>query len=83
MTSSTANSSGVGPFDTMFQTGAAAVSGILFLVALAFGWTGYQGMNLLSIEMNILKGAVGMLLIGFFATIALVMAFYMEPGFDH
>ena len=85
MTSSTAssNSSGVGPFDSMFQTGAAAVSAILFLLAIALGVMGYQGMSLLSTQLNVLTGAVGLMLAAFFGLIALVVAFYMEPGFDH
>ena len=83
MTSSTANSSGVGPFDSMFQTGAAVVSAVLFLVAVALGWAGFQGMTLGGTEMNVVNGAAGLMLTAFFGVIALVVAFYMEPGFDH
>ncbi|MDQ2051952.1 hypothetical protein RBH26_15850 [Natronolimnohabitans sp. A-GB9] len=85
MTSSTANSSGVGPFDTRFQTGAGVLSAVLFLVAIFIGWTGYQDGELLVVgtEMNIVTGIAGLMIVGFFAVVSLVAALYMEPGFDH
>ncbi|WP_339103603.1 hypothetical protein [Haloterrigena salinisoli] len=85
MTSSTANSSGVGPFDGGFQIGAAIVSAVLFLVAIVFAWTGFQGMQLFVVgtEMNIVTGAVGFMLTMFFAIGALIVALFMDSGFDH
>ncbi|SEH14206.1 hypothetical protein SAMN04487967_1494 [Natronorubrum sediminis] len=83
VTSSTANSSGVGPFDTRFQTGAAVLSGVFFLVALAIGWLGYDGAELLGTELNVVSGAAGLMVLSFFGVISLVVATYMEPGFDH
>ncbi|QRV15153.1 hypothetical protein [Haloterrigena salifodinae] len=85
MTSSTANSSGIGPFDGLFQTGAAIVSVLLFLVAVVFAWTGFQRMTLFVVgtEMNIVTGAVGFMLTMFFAIGALIVALFMDSGFDH
>lgn len=85
MTSSTATSSGVGPFDSLFQTGAAAVSAICFLAAALIGWTGYQKSTLMFVgtELNAVSGAAGLMLAGFIGIVALVAALYMEPGFDH
>ncbi|WP_440763710.1 hypothetical protein [Natronorubrum sp. DTA7] len=84
-TESTGESGGIGPFNTTFQIGAAVVSGVLFLLALAFGWAGYEGTNLLAVgpELNIISGAAGLMLVAFFGVVALVMAVYMEPGLDH
>ncbi|ADB60773.1 hypothetical protein Htur_1888 [Haloterrigena turkmenica DSM 5511] len=85
MTSSTANSSGVGPFDGGFQVGAAVVSAVLFLVAIVFAWTGFQGMQLFVVgtQMDIITGAVGFMLTMFFAIGALIVALFMDSGFDH
>ncbi|ELY42621.1 hypothetical protein [Natronorubrum sulfidifaciens] len=83
MTNSTATSSGVGPFETRFQTGAAVLSALSFLAAVAVGWMGYQEATLLGTELNIISGSAGLMLAGFLGTVALVVAFYMEPGFDH
>ncbi|WP_049889548.1 hypothetical protein [Natronolimnohabitans innermongolicus] len=83
MTNSTANSSGVGPFETRFQTGAAAVAALSALVALVFFWTGYQNVELVGTEMTLLSGSAGGMFAALVATVALVMALYMEPGFDH
>ncbi|ELY41134.1 hypothetical protein [Natronorubrum tibetense] len=84
-TESTGESGGIGPFNTRFQIGAAVVSGVLFLLALAFGWAGYEETSLLAVgpELNIISGAAGLMLVGFFGVVALVMAVYMEPGLDH
>lgn len=81
---SAADSSGVGPFNSRFQIGAAVVSGLSFLFALVFAWTGYQEMALLAVgpELNIVAGMAGLMLAGFVGVVALVAAFYMEPGFD-
>ena len=82
MTNPTATSGGVGPFETPFQTGAAAVSAISFLLGLLFIWTGYQESELLVVgtELNIINGAAGFMLLGFLGVVALVAAFYMELG---
>jgi len=78
------DSSGVGPFDTRFQTGAAVVSGISILLGLLFFWFGYDESSLLGVgpELNIISGVVGFMLFAFFGIVALVMAVYMEPGLD-
>ena len=83
MTNSTATSSGVGPFESRFQTGAAALSVCSFLTAVVIGWMGYQESTFVGAELNILSGSAGLLLAGFLGIVALVAAFYMEPGFDH
>ncbi|QSW98898.1 hypothetical protein [Haloterrigena alkaliphila] len=85
MTNSTASSSGVGPFDSLFQTGAAVVSAILFLAAIFVGWTGYSGgfIPVTGTELSVVSGAVGLMLLSFFGLVALVAAFFMESGFDH
>ncbi|WP_440770622.1 hypothetical protein [Natronorubrum sp. DTA28] len=84
-TESTGESGGIGPFNTTFQIGCAVVSGVLFLLALAFGWAGYEETSLLAVgpELNIISGAAGLMLVAFFGVVALVMAVYMEPGLDH
>ncbi|WP_436345502.1 hypothetical protein [Natronorubrum sp. FCH18a] len=84
-TDSTGDSSGIGPFETRFQIGAAVVSAIGFLVAVLFGWTGYQGSTLpvAGTELSIVSGAVGFMLLSFFSVVALVAAIYMDPGLDH
>ena len=85
VTESTGESDGIGPFHTRFQIGAAVASGVLFLLALAFGWAGYEETDLLLVgpELNIISGVAGLMLIAFFGLVALVMAVYMEPGLDH
>ncbi|QFU83709.1 hypothetical protein [Natronorubrum aibiense] len=83
MTSSTANSSGVGPFETPFQTGAAVLSVVSFLIAVYIGWMGFQESTLAGTELNVVSGAAGLMLAGFVGTVALVVAFFMEPGFDN
>ncbi|SIR89668.1 hypothetical protein [Natronorubrum thiooxidans] len=85
MTNSTANSNGIGPFESRFQTGAAVLSAVCFLVAIFLGWTGYQESTLILVgtELNIVSGMAGLMLAGFFGVVALIAAFYMEPGFDH
>ncbi|WP_137289065.1 hypothetical protein [Natronorubrum halophilum] len=81
---STSNAGGVGPFNTRFQIGAAVVSGISFLVAVVFGWTGYQGGALFAVgpELSIVSGAAGLMMFAFLGVISLVAATYMKPGFD-
>lgn len=76
---------GVGPFDTRFQLGAGIVSGLSFLLAVVFGFTGYQGGSLLGVgpELNLIDGTAGLMLLAFLGVVALVAAIYMEPGFDH
>ena len=85
MTSSTANTTGVGPFDSLFQTGAAALAAVCVLVAIVLAWTGYQESELFLVgtELNVVSGAVGFMLAGFVGLVALVVAIYMEPGLDH
>ena len=84
VSSSAAESSGVGPFNSRFQIGSAIVSGLSFLFVLVFAWMGYQEMALLAVgpELNIVSGMAGLMLAGFVGVVALVAAFYMEPGFD-
>lgn len=85
VTNSAANSSGVGPFNTRFQIGAAVVSVLSYLIAILIGWTGYQSSELLIVgtELNVVSGAAGLMFAAFVGTVALVAAFYMEPGLDH
>ncbi|MXV61653.1 hypothetical protein GS429_06160 [Natronorubrum sp. JWXQ-INN-674] len=82
---STADASGVGRLETRFQIGAAVVAGISALLALVFGWFGYQGADLLGFgpELNIVSGMAGLMFLAFAAVVAAVAALYMEPGFDH
>ncbi|WP_121741432.1 hypothetical protein [Natronorubrum halophilum] len=81
---STSNAGGIGPFNTRFQIGAAVVSALSFLVAVMFGWTGYQGSALFTVgpELSIVSGAAGLMMFAFLGVILLVAATYMKPGFD-
>lgn len=83
VTSST-TTGGVGPFETPFQIGAAALSAILVVVAVVLGWTGYQGGELVLVgtELNMIGAVAGVMIAGVFAAISLVAALYMESGFD-
>ncbi|NGM68994.1 hypothetical protein G6M89_08205 [Natronolimnobius sp. AArcel1] len=84
MTNATAESSESGLFDSTFSIGAFAVAGVFLLVGLFLAWTGYQDNQLLVVgtEMNIVSGMAGLMATWFAGIIALVIAIYMEPGFD-
>lgn len=84
MTGSTANSSGLGLFETPFSIGATAISAIGFLASIVFAVMGYQKATIpLAGELSILTGMVGLLFGLLIGIVAFVAAAYMEPGFDH
>ncbi len=84
MTSSTANTSDRGLFDTRFSIGAAAVAAIATLLGVVFGWTGYNdgALPVIGLDLNILTGVIGLLFGLGIALVAVVAAIYMEPGLD-
>ncbi|WP_247000658.1 hypothetical protein [Halosolutus gelatinilyticus] len=83
MTGSTASSSGLGLFDTPFNTGATLLSAVAFLMVIVFLVSGYQGMALLFVgpELTLLTGLVGATMSLGVAAVSLVAAVYMESGF--
>ncbi|EMA28066.1 hypothetical protein [Halobiforma nitratireducens] len=84
MTDTATKAPETGLFETKFSIGAAAVGVVFLLFGLVLGWTGYQGDELLfvGVEMNVVSGMAGLLLTWFFGVVALLVAAYMEPGFD-
>ncbi|MFB1065325.1 hypothetical protein [Natrinema sp. H-ect4] len=84
MTSSTTSTSDRGLLETRFSMGAAALAAVAALLALAFGYLGFIDGVLPGIgyQLSILTGAVGLVFGLGVALVALVAAFYMEPGLD-
>ncbi|APW98949.1 hypothetical protein CHINAEXTREME_14710 [Halobiforma lacisalsi AJ5] len=80
----TASASEAGLFETRFSIGSAAAGGLLILVGLVLGWTGYQGNQLpvVGTEMDVVMGISGLMMTWFFGVVFLYAALYMEPGFD-
>jgi hypothetical protein len=84
MTGSTADSGGLGLFDTTFSTGATVVSLLSLLIGIGFMVMGQQSMVLpvFDVELSIITGLVGLSFGAFIAVVAFVAAVYMRPGFD-
>ncbi|ELY73305.1 hypothetical protein CYV19_15615 [Natronobacterium gregoryi SP2] len=85
VTNATASSSDAELFDTRFSMGAAALAAISFLLAIVVGWTGYQGSELVVVgmDLDVVSGLAGFMLLFLVSVTSLVAAVYMEPGFDH
>ena len=85
MTTSTASSDDIGLFKSPFSIASTGVGVLALLASVVFLWTGYQESTLpvAGTELSILSGLVGFMLGLLVAVTALVMAAFMEPGFDH
>ncbi len=85
MTASTTSSDDIGLFKSPFSIASTGVGVLALLASVAFLWTGYQESTLpvAGTELSMLSGLVGFMLAVLVAITALVMAAYMEPGFDN
>ncbi len=85
MTGTTERSSGVKRLlDTPFSIGSTVVGAGLIVAGLIAFWTGYQESTfpVVGTELTILTGLVGMMFAIFFGISLLIVAAFMEPGFD-
>lgn len=84
MKTSTASTDGANLFDTPFSIAATVVSVVLLLAGVVVLWTGYQesALPVVGTELTILTGVVGFMFAVFFGIGALIVAAFMEPGFD-
>ncbi len=85
MTETADRSSGVQRLlDSPFSIGSTVVGVGLILGGLFAFWTGYQesALPILGTELTIITGLVGMMFAIFFGLSALIVAAFMEPGFD-